>query len=93
MERVTHPLIIVGHLAVLRCVYAYLLDIAVAEVPYLVLNLNTLIRLDPAAYGCKEKRVKISQRDVDEESEPIDLEAESADLTEPEAIRGSEEWE
>jgi broad specificity phosphatase PhoE len=69
MERVTHPLIIVGHLAVLRCVYAYLLDIPVEEVPYLVIDLNTLIRLDPQAYGCKEKRVKIIQRGTDEEPE------------------------
>jgi broad specificity phosphatase PhoE len=82
MERVTHPLIIVGHLAVLRCVYAYLLDIPMAEVPYLVINLNSLIRLDPAAYGCKEKRVKISQRDDGDESEAMDLETESGDLTE-----------
>lgn len=74
MERVSHPLIIIGHLAVLRCVYAYLLDIPVEEVPYLVFNLNTLIRLDPQAYGCKEKRVKITQKDTDEESEPADIE-------------------
>jgi broad specificity phosphatase PhoE len=77
MERVTHPLIIVGHLAVLRCVYAYLLDLPVEEVPYQSINLNTLIRLDPQAYGCKEKRVKIIQRDHDEESEPADLEPET----------------
>ncbi len=70
MERITHPLIIVGHLAVLRCVYAYLLDIPVGEVPYLSINLNTLIRLDPQAYGCKEKRVRITRRDGDDENEP-----------------------
>ena len=48
-----------GHLAVLRCLYAYFLDLPIEELPFLTINSNTLIRLDPKAYGCKEKRVKI----------------------------------
>jgi broad specificity phosphatase PhoE len=62
--------VIVAHLAVLRCLYAYFLDLPMDELPYLSINLNTVIRLDPKAYGCKEKRVKIirsDQNDSDEE--------------------------
>jgi len=59
LERQKEPLLIVGHLAVLRCLYAYFLDLPIEELPFLTINSNTLIRLDPKAYGCKEKRVKI----------------------------------
>jgi broad specificity phosphatase PhoE len=69
MERETQPLLIVGHLAVLRCLYAYFLDLPMEELPYISINLNTLIRLDPKAYGCKEKRVKIISREGEEEEE------------------------
>ncbi|CAM9491025.1 unnamed protein product, partial [Ectocarpus fasciculatus] len=59
LERNEKPLIIVAHQAVLRCLYAYFLDIPMEELPYLSIPLHTLIKLEPMAYGCKEKRVKI----------------------------------
>lgn len=58
MERTTSPLVIVAHQAVLRCLYAYFLDIPHEELPFLYVPLHTLIRLEPRAYGCKEKRLK-----------------------------------
>lgn len=64
LERQKEPLLIVGHLAVLRCLYAYFLDLPIEELPFLTINSNTLIRLDPKAYGCKEKRVKIVNQKV-----------------------------
>jgi broad specificity phosphatase PhoE len=64
LERQKEPLLIVAHLAVLRCLYAYFLDLPIEELPFLTINSNTLIRLDPKAYGCREKRVKIvNQKD------------------------------
>lgn len=66
-ERETQPLVIVGHLAVLRCLYAYFLDLPMEELPYITINLNTVIRLDPKAYGCKERRVKIVRSDEADE--------------------------
>ena len=59
LERIDKPLLIVAHQAVLRCLYAYFLDIPMEELPYLSIPLHTLIKLEPMAYGCKEKRVKI----------------------------------
>jgi 6-phosphofructo-2-kinase/fructose-2,6-biphosphatase 2 len=59
LERNEKPLLIVAHQAVLRCLYAYFLDIPMEELPYLSVPLHTLIKLEPMAYGCKEKRVKI----------------------------------
>lgn len=36
------------------------------DLPYVSIHLNTVIRLDPKAYGCKEKRVKIIRSDQDD---------------------------
>ena len=70
VERQKEPLLIVAHLAVLRCLYAYFLDLPMEELPFLSINLNTLIRLDPKAYGCKEKRVKIVNQHEEEGDDP-----------------------
>ena len=59
LERERRPLIIIAHQAVLRCLYAYFLDLPVEEVPFLSIPLHTLIRLESKAYGCKEKRMRI----------------------------------
>lgn len=71
LERQKEPLLIVGHLAVLRCLYAYFLDLPIEELPFLTINSNTLIRLDPKAYGCKEQRVKIANPKTDEENTEV----------------------
>jgi len=63
LERNKEPLVVVAHQAVHRCLYAYFLDLPAEEVPFLSIPLHTLIRLDPSAYGCKEKRVRILIRD------------------------------
>ena len=71
MERTTAPLIIVAHQAVLRCLYAYFLDFPHDELPFLSVPLHTLIRLEPGAYGCKEKRLKfVLDDDVPEPLSP-----------------------
>jgi len=59
LERQDKPLIIVAHQAVLRCLYAYFLDLPADEIPFLSIPLHTLIRLEAKAYGCKEKRMRI----------------------------------
>lgn len=60
-------MIIIAHLAVLRCLYAYFLDIPMEELPYISINMNTVIRLEPKAYGCKEKRIKLVRSDNEED--------------------------
>lgn len=59
MERQKAPLLIVAHQAVLRCLYAYFLDLPNEEVPYLSIPLHTVIKLTPQAFGCSEKRLKL----------------------------------
>lgn len=63
LERQTEPLLIVAHQAVLRCLYAYFFDLPAEEIPYLSIPLHTVIRLEPRAFGCKEKRMRILVKD------------------------------
>ena len=48
-----------GLQAVLRCLYAYFLDLPSEEIPYLSIPLHTVIKLTPQAFGCSEKRFKL----------------------------------
>eukprot|EP00607_Mallomonas_marina_P005934 CAMPEP_0182425376 /NCGR_PEP_ID=MMETSP1167-20130531/11777_1 /TAXON_ID=2988 /ORGANISM="Mallomonas Sp, Strain CCMP3275" /LENGTH=478 /DNA_ID=CAMNT_0024606051 /DNA_START=210 /DNA_END=1646 /DNA_ORIENTATION=+ len=59
LEQQRQPICVVAHQAVLRCLYAYFLDVPQQEIPYLSMPLHTITRLDPRAYACHEKRVKI----------------------------------
>lgn len=52
-------LVVIAHQAVLRCLYAYFLDLQLEEIPFLEIPLHTLIRLEPMTYGCREKRIRI----------------------------------
>jgi 6-phosphofructo-2-kinase / fructose-2,6-biphosphatase 3 len=52
-------LVIIAHQAVLRCLYAYMTDLNIEEVPFLSIPLHTLIQLQSMTYGCREKRMRI----------------------------------
>lgn len=56
IERHREPVLVVGHQAVLRCLYAYLVDVPREQVPYVSIPLHTVIELTPKAYGCVENR-------------------------------------
>jgi broad specificity phosphatase PhoE len=62
LERQTTPTLIIGHQAVLRTLYAYLVDDPVESCPHTSLPLHTLIELTPNAYGCDEKRTLLTRR-------------------------------
>jgi hypothetical protein len=47
---------VVGHQAVLRCLYGYFLDLQSDDIPHLSVPLHTVIKLSPEAYGCREER-------------------------------------
>lgn len=51
-------ILIIGHQAILRCIYAYFLNRPPEELPYINIPLHTIIQLTPKAYGCDEKRFK-----------------------------------
>ncbi|CAO3651199.1 unnamed protein product [Cunninghamella blakesleeana] len=59
MELERHEnILIVGHQAILRCIYAYFMNYNQEELPYIKIPLHTVIELTPKAYHCEEKRYK-----------------------------------
>lgn len=59
LERERRPVLVIAHQAVLRALYAYLMDRPPGEVPYLPIPLHTLIRLTPITYACEEQRTPL----------------------------------
>lgn len=57
--------LIIGHQAILRCIYAYFLNKPLAELPYINVPLHTVIKLTPRAYGCEEERYTLDIDAVD----------------------------
>ncbi|CAR29840.1 ZYRO0G18216p [Zygosaccharomyces rouxii] len=51
-------ILIVTHQAVLRCIYAYFMNVPQEESPWMSIPLHTLIKLEPKAYGTKVTRIK-----------------------------------
>jgi 6-phosphofructo-2-kinase/fructose-2,6-biphosphatase 2 len=51
-------ILIVTHQAILRCIYAYFMNIPQERSPWMEVPLHTLIRLTPRAYGTEEARLK-----------------------------------
>jgi broad specificity phosphatase PhoE/predicted kinase len=62
LERQTTPTLIIGHQAVLRALYAYLVGEPVENCPHQAIELHTLIELTPSAYGCDERRTVLAPR-------------------------------
>ena len=57
LER-SENIMIVTHQAVLRCIYAYYMNVPQEKSPWMEVPLHTLIQLTPRAYGTEEKRFK-----------------------------------
>ncbi|KAF9466579.1 6-phosphofructo-2-kinase-domain-containing protein [Collybia nuda] len=58
-------IIIIGHQAILRCLYAYFHYLPQADLPYIKIPLHTVIKLTPKAYGCDEERYALPIQAVD----------------------------
>jgi len=58
-------ILIFGHQAILRCLYAYFHDMPQADLPYIKIPLHTVIKLTPKAYGCDEERYTLPIGAVD----------------------------
>lgn len=56
LERTRRPVVVVGHQAVLRSLYAYFMGIDPERCPYIEMPLHTVIELEPHAYGCHDRR-------------------------------------
>lgn len=59
LERQREPLLVIGHQAVLRMLYAYLMDKPPQDCTRLSIPLHTVIQLTPTAYGCEEMRFQL----------------------------------
>ncbi|KAI9852446.1 MAG: Fructose-2,6-bisphosphatase [Thelocarpon superellum] len=57
LER-SENIVIVTHQAVLRCIYAYFMNVPQERSPWMEVPLHTLIKLTPRAYGTHEERFK-----------------------------------
>lgn len=62
LERAKGPVLVVGHQAVLRCLYGYFLDLPLDDIPHLSVPLHTVIKLTPSAYSCNEQRYNLMQQ-------------------------------
>lgn len=58
-------ILIIGHQAILRCIYAYFMNYNQEDLPYIKIPLHTVIELSPKAYGCDERRYKVDIEAVD----------------------------
>jgi broad specificity phosphatase PhoE/predicted kinase len=59
LERERCPVVIVAHQAVLRALYAYLMDRPPRDCPTLAMPLHSVIKLVPETYECVEERIEI----------------------------------
>ena len=66
LERQTAPVLIIAHQAVIRALYAYLMDKPAEQCPRLSIPLHTVIELVPKAYGCEERRIALPPSLVDD---------------------------
>ncbi|KAF1809199.1 bifunctional 6-phosphofructo-2-kinase/fructose-2,6-bisphosphate 2-phosphatase [Eremomyces bilateralis CBS 781.70] len=57
LER-SENILIVTHQAILRCIYAYFMNVAQEKSPWMEVPLHTLIKLTPKAYSTHEERLK-----------------------------------
>lgn len=59
LERRTTPTLIVGHQAVLRALYTYLMGISPDRCPHIDIPLHTVIRLTPEVFAFAETRIAL----------------------------------
>lgn len=67
-------LLYIGHQGIHRLLYAYFMGLDRDEAPYVSIPLNTVIELQPNAYGCNEKRYLLLSKEEmmkDGQDEPI----------------------
>lgn len=85
LERADNVLII-GHQAIIRCLYAYFMGLTQEQLPYINVPLHTLIRISPRAYGCIEERFSVPIESVDtHRPKPMKKSKEGVDTSAPAA--------
>ena len=64
LERQT-DILIIGHQAVLRAIFAYYMDYPLEDLPYIKVPLHTVIKFTPKAYKTTEERFPLNIEAVD----------------------------
>jgi broad specificity phosphatase PhoE/predicted kinase len=67
LERERAPVLVIGHQAVLRALYAYMMDRPPQECPFVAIPLHTILELEPTAYGSDERRIELPPTPLDPE--------------------------
>ena len=67
LERERTPVLLIAHQAVLRALYAYLMDRPGEDCPRIDVPLHTVLELTPTAYGCDERRWALAPSPLDQE--------------------------
>jgi 6-phosphofructo-2-kinase / fructose-2,6-biphosphatase 3 len=73
LERQRHPVLVIGHQAIVRALYGYLTGRPQEECPYLPIPLHTVIELTPTAYGYEERRTDLEPHLPDRSDAPLSL--------------------
>lgn len=70
LERQVDPVLIVGHQGILRVIIAYFTGLDREMTPFIKVNLDTVTKLQPTAYGCKKDVVKLQEYGDDSDDSP-----------------------
>ena len=63
MECEKDDVLIIGHRTVLQCLFAYLMDRSETTIPNIDIPENTLIEIQPLAYGCQSQYLTVPSYD------------------------------
>jgi broad specificity phosphatase PhoE len=67
LERERSPVLVIGHQAALRTLYAYVMDRPPQDCPFVSIPLHTILELEPTAYGSDERRIDLPPLPLDPE--------------------------
>eukprot|EP00435_Cladocopium_sp_Y103_P037182 s2719_g9.t2 len=59
LERQRRSILVISHLAVQRCLYAYFTGAPMEEIPYLKMDMHTVVELRPGAFDCQVRSEKL----------------------------------
>ena len=65
LEREQAPVLVIGHQAVLRALYAYMMDLPPDRCPFVSIPLHTILELEPTPYGSEERRIELPPAPLD----------------------------
>lgn len=61
LERQRRSMLVISHLAVQRCLYAYFTGTSMEELPYIDLPMHTVVELRPGPFGCAVRSVQLTE--------------------------------